>query len=474
MCADRESGMPLRMSETSVLALREALASQQQLLQKLYNELDKEREASSTAASEALSMILRLQGEKAAVKMEAEHYKRLAEEKMCYAEESIQIFEDIMYQKEMEIASLDYQVQAYKYKLLSLGCNDPESGELKFPENLLQRKENLIEETSARNISRRNSAPPVPFKFSYFKNKGVTERERSESPETDMSTLRVVEEHTSEEVSDQNLGSEKQYGVSAIGDKNSYWEQIRLLDEQVNKIAGEEYRKLRSRSRSPSLISQGSSSIMFGDAMKETITIEAEELTHPSNSLVYEGTRNSSYVSVHDVFEVPQTSETISCGECKAKDEGKMILQVSEKCGVPELYANEAIKQCIKDQADSLGEMLLAKNCKPIEVCQPSEGVSVDCHLALVHPTVGYSETQNEVQEFHMPSEIVELTPASRQESNNNRGEDELRLLSSIQEQLNSIQNEIRSLKPKESKKCSLQEDLSMASLQEAMLHFWL
>lgn len=459
--------MPSRMSETSMLALKEALASQQLLLQKLYNELDKEREASSTAASEALSMILRLQGEKAAVKMEAEHYKRLAEEKMCYAEESIQIFEDIMYQKEMEIASLDYQLQAFKYKLLSLGCNDPGVGELKFPENLVQRNESLIGETSARNILRRNSAPPVPFKFSYFKNKGGAEIERSESPEADMSTLGVVEEHTSEEVSDQNLGSDKQYGVSAIGNKNSYWEQIRILDEQVKEIAGEEYRKLGNGSRSPSQISLGSSISMSCDTMKENVTNEADEFRQPSNSLVYGGTANSSSVSVHDVFEVPQTSESIS-SECKAKDEGKMISQVSEKCGVPELFSNEAIKLCMKDQADSLGEMLLAKSCKPINVCQPSDGVSVDCHLAIVHPTIAFSEMQNDA---HVPSEIVEMSPTSRQEPHSSRREDEMLLLNSIQEQLNSIQYEIRSLKPK---KRAPQDDLSMASVKEAMLHFWL
>lgn len=455
--------MPLRMSETSMLALKEALASQQLLLQKLYNELDKEREASSTAASEALSMILRLQGEKAAVKMEAEHYKRLAEEKMCYAEESIQIFEDIMYQKEMEIASLDYQVQAFKYKLLSLGCNDSGVGELKFPEYLFQRNETLIGETSARTISRRNSAPPVPFKFSYFKSKGGAEIERSQSPETDMSTLGAVEEHTSEEVSDQNLGSEKQYGVPAIGNKNSYWEQIRILDEQVKEIAGEEYRKLGNGSRSPSQISLGSSISMLCDTMKETVTNEADELRQPSYSLVYGGTANSSSVSVHDVFEVPQTSESINGGECKAKDEGKMVSQVSDKCGVPELFSNQAFKLRMKHQADSLSEMLLARNCKPINVCQPSDGVSVDCHLEIVHPTIAFSEMQNEV---HVPSEIVEMSPTSRQEPHSSRREDEMLLLNSIQEQLNSIQYEIRSLKPK---KRAPQDEMSMAFLKEVL-----
>lgn len=102
----------------------ETMRAQQELLQKITRELDAEREASSTAASEALSMILRLQGEKAALEMEASQYKRLAEEKMCHAETSLTLFEDLIYRKEMEIASLEFQVQAYRCKLLSLGCSD--------------------------------------------------------------------------------------------------------------------------------------------------------------------------------------------------------------------------------------------------------------------------------------------------------------------------------------------------------------
>ncbi|KAF8093817.1 hypothetical protein N665_0377s0027 [Sinapis alba] len=103
----------------------ETMRAQQELLQKITHELDAEREASSSAASEALSMILRLQGEKAALEMEASQYKRMAEEKMCHAETSLTLFEDLIYRKEMEIASLEFQVQAYRCKLLSLGCSDP-------------------------------------------------------------------------------------------------------------------------------------------------------------------------------------------------------------------------------------------------------------------------------------------------------------------------------------------------------------
>lgn len=121
--------------ETS--GVRETMWAQQELLQKISQELDAEREASSSAASEALSMILRLQGEKAALEMEASQYKRMAEEKMTHAETSLALFEDLIYQKEMEIASLEFQVQAYRCKLLSVGCSDPAVSENRFPENLI-------------------------------------------------------------------------------------------------------------------------------------------------------------------------------------------------------------------------------------------------------------------------------------------------------------------------------------------------
>lgn len=89
-----EGNLNMGMSESDIKAMKDALCSQQQLLQKLYAELDVEREASATAVSEALSMILRLQEEKSLVKMEATQYKRMTEEKISHAEESLANFED--------------------------------------------------------------------------------------------------------------------------------------------------------------------------------------------------------------------------------------------------------------------------------------------------------------------------------------------------------------------------------------------
>ncbi|XP_010910136.1 myosin-binding protein 7 [Elaeis guineensis] len=104
-----------------VAALREALATQQQTIQELCVELEEERNASSTAASEAMSMILRLQREKAEVQMEARQFKRFAEEKMAHDQRELAALDDLLYKRDQVLQSLSYELQACKHRLLSYG-----------------------------------------------------------------------------------------------------------------------------------------------------------------------------------------------------------------------------------------------------------------------------------------------------------------------------------------------------------------
>jgi hypothetical protein len=62
---------------------REALAA-------MYLELEKERNASATAANEAMGMIARLQEEKAAVLMEARQFQQVVEQKSMHDQEAIE------------------------------------------------------------------------------------------------------------------------------------------------------------------------------------------------------------------------------------------------------------------------------------------------------------------------------------------------------------------------------------------------
>lgn len=118
-------------SENECVALREALSRQQESIQELYTELEEERNASSSAANEAMSMILRLQREKAEVQMEARQFKRFAEEKMAHDQQELVALEDLLYKKDQSIQSLTFEAQAYKHKMMSFGLTEAEIEEHK-------------------------------------------------------------------------------------------------------------------------------------------------------------------------------------------------------------------------------------------------------------------------------------------------------------------------------------------------------
>ncbi|KAL9270533.1 Myosin-binding protein 7-like protein [Drosera capensis] len=126
---------PLRVARVDVnnecAALRETVSSQQNTIQDLYVELDEERNASSSAANEAMSMILRLQREKAEVQMEARQFKRFSEEKMTHDAQEIAALEDLLYKREQTIQSLTCEVQAYKHRMMSYGLTEAEAEGMK-------------------------------------------------------------------------------------------------------------------------------------------------------------------------------------------------------------------------------------------------------------------------------------------------------------------------------------------------------
>ncbi|CAL9201805.1 unnamed protein product [Musa hybrid cultivar] len=109
--------------ENEVAALREAVASQQQSIQELLAELEEERNAAASATSEAMSMILRLQREKAEAQMEARQFKRFAEEKMDHDQQEILALEDLLFKREEAVQFLTFRLQAYAHRLLSYGID---------------------------------------------------------------------------------------------------------------------------------------------------------------------------------------------------------------------------------------------------------------------------------------------------------------------------------------------------------------
>jgi hypothetical protein len=90
---------------------REALAA-------IYLELEKERNASATAANEAMGMIARLQEEKAAVLMEARQFQRVVEQKSMHDQEAIEGLREIIARIEEEKRELEEENEFYRSRLL--------------------------------------------------------------------------------------------------------------------------------------------------------------------------------------------------------------------------------------------------------------------------------------------------------------------------------------------------------------------
>lgn len=99
-----------RGHEEVILSLLKALQAERRNLRTLYEELEEERIAAETAAKETMGMILRLQEEKSALQIEADHYQRMAEEKSFYDEHAIQLLEETLSRKEKERLLLEEEL----------------------------------------------------------------------------------------------------------------------------------------------------------------------------------------------------------------------------------------------------------------------------------------------------------------------------------------------------------------------------
>ncbi|KAE9612449.1 hypothetical protein Lal_00039765 [Lupinus albus] len=402
----------------NVIAMKETLYAQQKLLHNLYSELEQEREASAIAANETLDMILRLQGEIALLKMEATQYKRMAEEKIHHAEATIEVFEEVMHQMEMEIAFLEFQVQAYnKHKILSLGCdlyaNDFNTTDQRNGEN-----------GQINTFRRIHSLPP--------------KRERSSSLVIDVNR-KITEESTDKEVI---LNLTRKPVEFDCGTPDSYWDQIKMLDDKVEVISdrteGEKIVNLRSRRwKSCSTLSHATKNITCDQIGPYT---NSYEVCHGEEDIKEVGNRPCS-PNVYDVFEIPQTTE-----KHKVIEHEKWNDDADKKKGM--LRINSEIRR------HSPNDMMTI-------IYQKKEGIAVNCNA------------KAEFQKLHQRIEWLEREMISTRNEviNEGNGEDKFRMLKDIKIQLTSINSEIRS---KKTKKPTLKDDKPLALLQEAMLHFWL
>ncbi|MBA0631657.1 hypothetical protein Godav_000512 [Gossypium davidsonii] len=103
--------------EFDVMSLRKLVKIERRRTKAAYRELEKERTAASSAANEAMAMILRLQNEKSSVEIDANQFKRMAEQKQEYDQQVIESLQWIVMKHESEWSSLENQLQLCKQKL---------------------------------------------------------------------------------------------------------------------------------------------------------------------------------------------------------------------------------------------------------------------------------------------------------------------------------------------------------------------
>ncbi|CAJ1968997.1 unnamed protein product [Sphenostylis stenocarpa] len=94
--------------------LRRHIDYYRKCLESLHKELDEERNASAVATNEAMSMITRLQEEKAALQMETLQYLRMMEEQAQYDNDELQKVNDLLTEKEKEVQDLEAELEFYR------------------------------------------------------------------------------------------------------------------------------------------------------------------------------------------------------------------------------------------------------------------------------------------------------------------------------------------------------------------------
>ncbi|KAK4769038.1 hypothetical protein SAY86_027188 [Trapa natans] len=113
------------------MLLRKLVKSERQRAEAALAELEKERSAASTAAEEAMLMILRLQGERSSIEIEAKQYRRLAEEKQMHDQEVIGYLRSIIMEQKRDLNALDEELRHCRRRLGShdhCSCSDPTDG----------------------------------------------------------------------------------------------------------------------------------------------------------------------------------------------------------------------------------------------------------------------------------------------------------------------------------------------------------
>ncbi|KAJ4832462.1 hypothetical protein Tsubulata_016014 [Turnera subulata] len=128
---DRETERCVEDEESDVMALRRLVKTERMRAKMASAELEKERLAAATAAKEAMAMILRLQSEKSAMEIEANQFRKLAEQKLEYYEQVIESLRWDAMEDESEKGELEENLMrfcAQKFSLCESGDEVTQDG----------------------------------------------------------------------------------------------------------------------------------------------------------------------------------------------------------------------------------------------------------------------------------------------------------------------------------------------------------
>ncbi|KAI0502505.1 hypothetical protein KFK09_017458 [Dendrobium nobile] len=403
------------MAEAEVIALKEALYKQAQSIQELSAELEEERKAAASGVDEALSMIFRLQEERAMEKMEASQYKRMAEAKMIHAEESLAFLKETILEKEIEIAALKFQVQSYRQNIIRVGISNADHVK---EANMFESINNTFLKVTGSNdrFRRHTSMPSCWFDSSNF---GINIIDKNEPLIPSVPSIWSETGECSKQLSEQ--GSEFFPNKSIIEEVASNSE-LQEVKEDLKSI------QINSKcSYCSSLPSQ-------------THRLELDSFSF--SYLEKDSTGETSHsTNIQDIYEIPNSTTNESCksGSCKT--------------------SIGAVQNVL---IESLGDDLT--NRPPMKYPTIGKGVSMNslqgCEITGCHSDV--EELKQRVQKLENDQWVMK-------EEESKRNNEQLNLLKQMREQLNILQSQTKVPKRKQ---LSRQDEILLVSITEAILSF--
>lgn len=423
-----------------------------------YAELEEEREASATAVTEALSMILRLQREKAIEKMEACQYKRMAEEKMQHSEECLCLLKQVSHLKEMEINSLEYQLQAYQQKLASLGVNSPDitdlaiygsrenSGKIVAVSDKATSRDQLCFQMDVNNDD--NSVPPP-------RRRATWRRMNEKYDECEMLDI-FYESEQGGEVNKKRTDILRAKNAKGIGTK-ILQRPLSIGSAGLEQHSGSSWYSAVSGDAALCLPSKSGSA----KSVLESLQSESNSSSSGSES------NTVHFATVHDIFEVPESHRGCTRGEPCKKESRKSSKETGRTSGMPNIVRQESIDRLLRDD-DWLNSTFMARYHRS-KLCTPSKKSFLNNGSSFSYCCAygGTETSQIDFEQLKLKLKQLEDEHIAMQEDTE-RGREQMKLLGEIFKQVNTIETHMKSSMAKHS---SSQEDSEIVSVAKVHIY---